>query len=237
MRALLALVALGRRAAATTCAPLGPLGTSSSSFFCTGVTWNASLPLAASALDTAARTDFDAAVDRLRRLGGAAALPMCLESWKALQCASKFPKCSAELPTQRVCRSLCMQFADACNGSEAVLARCADDTLYDEPPCTDYAELPPLLGTVRWMAVGGVPPPAGLSSSPAELFHTAAGLPLLLALAVLLAHVFCCALQSACGSGDDSEGSGAFPTPSPRDALRDALAPPRPDMKAPLMSR
>ena len=70
--------------------------------FCTGVTWNASLPLSPSSLDTAAKADFEQALDRLHRLGSTHSLPMCLESWKALQCASKFQKCSSELPAQKV---------------------------------------------------------------------------------------------------------------------------------------
>ena len=88
--------------------------------FCSGVTWNASLPLAPAALDAAAKSDFELALDRLHKLGGAASLPLCLESWKALQCASKFQKCSKDNPAQKVCRSLCFQFADMCNGSQAV---------------------------------------------------------------------------------------------------------------------
>ena len=87
-------------------------------FFCSGVTWNASLPLPAADLDAAAKADFEAAHGKLREL---AASPRCLESWKALQCASKFQKSSREYPVQKVCRSLCIQFAETCNGSESVL--------------------------------------------------------------------------------------------------------------------
>jgi len=62
--------------------------------FCSGVSWNASLPLPAAELDAAAKTDFDLAIERLYKVGAGASLPMCLESWKALQCASKFQRCS-----------------------------------------------------------------------------------------------------------------------------------------------
>ena len=70
--------------------------------FCSGVTWNTSLPLAPAALDAAAKSDFELALDRLHKLGGASSMPLCLESWKALQCASKFQKCSSGVPTQKV---------------------------------------------------------------------------------------------------------------------------------------
>ena len=70
--------------------------------FCSGVTWNASLPLEPAVLDTAAKADFDLALERLHRVGGAAEMPLCLESWKALQCASKFQKCSKGVPAQKV---------------------------------------------------------------------------------------------------------------------------------------
>ena len=83
--------------AATSCSPISTRG-----LFCSGVTWNASLPLSMAALDAAAKADFDLALDRLHRLGSAASLPQCLESWKALQCASKFQKCSGEIPAQKV---------------------------------------------------------------------------------------------------------------------------------------
>ena len=83
--------------AATSCSPISTRG-----LFCSGVTWNASLQLSMAALDAAAKADFDLALDRLHRLGSAASLPQCLESWKALQCASKFQKCSGEIPAQKV---------------------------------------------------------------------------------------------------------------------------------------
>ena len=157
--------------------------------FCAGVTWDASLPLAVNELDNAARSDYSLALGKLARTANAQ--PLCLESWKALQCASKFLKCSTEMPSQKVCRSLCIQFAVACNASDAVYNRCADDLLYDEPPCTDYADPTPR---------GRLDEDIQLDSSPAELFQTAAGLPLLLTLSVLLLHITCCAMQVACGS-------------------------------------
>jgi hypothetical protein len=263
---------------------------SSRDFFCSGVTWEASLPLEAPALDAAARSDYELALGKLQRLGGPASFPQCLESWKALQCASKFQKCSLEMPTQKVCpatqpstnrsrlrchpfpvwaspspfhprtqvcRSLCVQFAQACNGSQAVMcappplrthavapicpshlisrrcgrltqlvrsARCTDEMLYDEPPCTDYAELPAHGAPAR--------SPRTITSSPAELLQTAAGLPLLLTLVVLVLHAACCAFQLSCaGCRDDDDGA------SPREALHDTLSRggQRPD-KAPLLS-
>ena len=118
----------------------------------------------------------------------------------------------------QVCRTLCTQFAATCNGSEAVLARCNDELLYDDPPCTDYAELPSWRGgPTRWMSESNVPQPLDLvlpssgegpaavriSSSPIELFQTAAGLPLLLTLGVLLLHAACCVLQLSCGATDE----------------------------------
>ena len=129
------------------------------------------------------------------------------------------------LPAQpsQVCRTLCTQFAATCNGSEAVLARCNDELLYDDPPCTDYAELPSWRGgSMRWMAESNVPHPLDLSfmlpasgdgpsspvrisSSPVELFQTASGLPLLLTLGVLLLHAVCCVLQLSCGASDDED--------------------------------
>ena len=98
----------------------------------------------------------------------------------------------------QVCRTLCVQFAEACNGSDSVLARCADDLLYDEQPCTDYADLSPARYT-RFPAdslPGSLP---NISSSPAELFQTVSGLPLLITVVVLLLHLCCCVVQSACG--------------------------------------
>ena len=83
-----------------TCGQVGP-----TAHFCHGVSWNASLPLAASTLDAAAKSDFDQALDRLHKLSAKDSLPLCLESWKGLQCASKFQKCSKELPAQKVSRS------------------------------------------------------------------------------------------------------------------------------------
>ena len=79
--------------------------------FCGGVTWNASLPLSSAELDAAARSDYELAIGRLQRMGTPATMTRCLDSWKALQCASKFQKCSREVPAQKVCRTLCVQFA------------------------------------------------------------------------------------------------------------------------------
>lgn len=83
----------------TTC---GVLTGSRAPGFCTGVTWNASLPLDAAELDAAAQSDYKVALSRLTNVGRQSTLPMCLVAWKALQCASKFQKCSRELPAQKV---------------------------------------------------------------------------------------------------------------------------------------
>ena len=177
--------------------------------FCSGVTYEASLPLPAVELDLAARSDYEAATAKLLQRASSAGMPMCLGAWKSLQCASKFQRCSGDLSTpHRVCRSLCVQFANACNGSEAVLSRCSDNLLYDEPPCTDYAEVI----VSPWEQAN-----SRLASSPAELFHTASGIPLILTLLVLALHAGCCALQYACGSRLDE------PEESPRDEVREAL--------------
>ena len=86
-------------------------------------------------------------------------------------------------------------------------ARCADASLYDEPPCTDYVDLPPP-GLISKFPADRLP---NVTSSPTELFATAAGLPMLLTFAVLLLHVGCCALQAACGSpaADEDDESAA----------------------------
>ena len=102
-------------------------------------------------------------------------------------------------------------------------ARCSDELLYSEPPCTDYAELlASRVPVVRWGAVmeasDGSVPTTTLASSPTELFETAAGLPLLLTLAVLFLHLTCCVLQRSCGSSDD------ISIGVPRDVLHEAIA-------------
>ena len=97
-------------------------------------------------------------------------------------------------------------------------ARCADTLLYDEPPCTDYADLtPPRLA--RYPA-DSLP---NLVSSPAELFATASGLPLLLTLAVLLLHACCCSLQACCGGGDGADDDDASKGSGEREAVRAAV--------------
>ena len=83
-------------------ASVGQCGLVTSNSFCSGVDYNATLPLAPAALDAAAKSDFELALDRLHKLGGPTSLPFCLESWKALQCASKFQKCSRGVPAQKV---------------------------------------------------------------------------------------------------------------------------------------
>lgn len=118
-------------------------------------------------------------------------------------------------------------------------ARCADDLLYDEPPCTDYADLPTLQLPLQLSAAelsmsreDGLP---ALPSSPAELFQTAAGLPLLLTLFVLVLHGGCCALQLTCGGSFLDEPRAEEPRTALREALRRGglraeeapLAPPR----------
>ena len=192
--------------------------------FCSGVDWNSTLPLAPETLDAAAKSDFEIALDRLHHLGGEASMPLCLESWKALQCASKFERCAIGTFRPKVCRSLCVQFANNCNGSASVHARCADNLLYDEPPCTDYADFI-TRGSSRaldpWMTASEMARP-----SPTELFNTAAGLPLIITLAVLLLHASCCALQYACGAGSgDEEGLKHDDDMRPGDHVRNAVEP------------
>ena len=100
-------------------------------------------------------------------------------------------------------------------------ARCADNLLYDEPPCTDYADHAPLRLTRLVPSSTDGPK---LVSSPAELFQTATGLPLVLTLLVLLAHLACCVLQRACGSGDAGDALEADDSATPRAALKEAIA-------------
>lgn len=115
-------------------------------------------------------------------------------------------------------RALCVRWTTALPRRRA---RCADNLLYDEPPCTDYADLVPERMT-RYPA-NTMP----LVSSPAELFSTASGLPFMLTLAVLMLHLCCCGLQSVLGSGDgeeDADDEKGAQKESPRDAIREALA-------------
>ena len=124
-------------------------------------------------------------------------------------------------PLSQVCRTLCVQFAEACNGSDSVLARCADDLLYDEPPCTDYADLSPARYT-RFPAdslPGSMP---NISSSPAELFQTVSGLPLLITVVVLLLHLCCCVVQSACGAPEEEEAAPSL-AGSAKGELKEAI--------------
>ena len=70
-----------------------------SNSFCTGVTWNVSLGQPAEVVDGLAKHDFEAI---LAKQGRVAATPACLEAWKALQCASKFQKCTAAQPARGI---------------------------------------------------------------------------------------------------------------------------------------
>ena len=111
-----------------------------SNSFCTGVTWNVSLGQPAEVVDGLAKHDFEAI---LAKQGRVAATPACLEAWKALQCATKFPRCAKQVSAHLVCTTLCVQFANACNASESLLlgkGACLDVHKFDAPPCTDYAE-------------------------------------------------------------------------------------------------
>ena len=112
-------------------------------------------------------------------------------------------------------------FPLCCRADPPRRARCGDGQLYDEPPCTDYAELAPLHAG-RWL---GAPyaMPTNISSSPAELFQTAAGLPLLLTLAVLALHATCYALQLACGGSEDVDAA-SDDVRTPRDLMRESIA-------------
>ena len=76
-------------------------------------------------------------------------------------------------------------------------------------------------------------------SSPVELFHTILGLPMLLTLAVLILHLTCCMLQSACGSArDDEQDTLATSARTPREEVREAMARggQRTDNKSPLIA-
>ena len=133
----------------------------------------------------------------------------------------------------QVCRSLCYQFADACNTSESVLARCADSLLYDDPPCTDYAAILPADLSERGVVFSGLEimglPMDGLvdastfeshaafvATSPTMLYRTAAGVPIFFALVVICLHALCCVAQSACGGGSDEQPDSG----RARDAMR-----------------
>lgn len=78
---------------------------------------------------------------------------------------------------------------------------------------------PPRLA--RYLADSSLPT---LVSSPAELFQTAAGLPLLLTLAVLLLHLACCGLQAACGSANEADADDDAKARAPREEVREAIA-------------
>ena len=183
-----------------------------SNSFCTGVTWNVSLGQPAEVVDGLAQHDFEAI---LSKQGRVAATPACLEAWKALQCATKFPRCAKQVTAHLVCRTLCVQFANACNTSESLLlgkGACLDVHKFDAPPCTDYAE-PLSADHASWSPDERVLAGGSLS----ELLHAAAGVPILLALVVAVLHCACCVVQSSCGGGTAVEADATQPT---RDALR-----------------
>ena len=99
-----------------------------------------SLGQPAEVVDGLAKHDYEAI---LAKQGRVAATPACLEAWKALQCATKFPRCAKQVSAHLVCTTLCVQFANACNASESLLlgkGACLDVHKFDAPPCTDYAE-------------------------------------------------------------------------------------------------
>jgi len=204
---------IGRAATATTCG----VPQTSQLEFCQGVTWNASLPLPPAELDAAARDDYAGSMSQLAR--DLQSPGPCQEAWKAVQCASKFPKCSVQISQQKVCRTLCMQFANACNASDAVLAQCYDNLLYDDPPCTDYA---PLLADRSVDAHGVAIWPA---PSPSELFDTVAGLPVLLAILAVVLHATHYFVQCLCGGGDSGHES-ARRAASARERLHDTFVEP-----------
>ncbi len=185
-----------------------------SNSFCTGVTWNVSLGQPAEVVDGLAKHDFEAI---LAKQGRVAATPACLEAWKALQCATKFPRCAKQVSAHLVCTTLCVQFANACNASESLLlgkGACLDVHKFDAPPCTDYAE-PLSADHASWSPDERADFAGG---SLAELLHAAAGVPILLALVVAVLHCACCVVQSSCGGGTALESDAAHPA---RDALRD----------------
>ena len=184
-----------------------------SNSFCTGVTWNVSLGQPAEVVDALAKHDFEAI---LAKQGQVAATPACLEAWKALQCATKFPRCAKQVTEHLVCRTLCVQFANACNASESLLlskGACLDEHKFDVPPCTDYAE-PLATDHASWSPDDHLLAGGSLS----ELLRAAAGVPIILALVVAALHCTCCVVQSSCGGGSAVEADAAQPA---REALRD----------------
>ena len=185
-----------------------------SNSFCTGVTWNVSLGQPAEVVDGLAKHDYEAI---LAKQGRVAATPACLEAWKALQCATKFPRCAKQVSAHLVCTTLCVQFANACNASESLLlgkGACLDVHKFDAPPCTDYAE-PLSADHASWSPDDRADFAGG---SLAELLHVAAGVPILVAFVVAVLHCACCVVQSSCSGGTALESDAAHPA---RDALRD----------------
>ena len=200
------VLSAGSAAATATC------GSVRSNDFCRDVTWNASLPRSAAELDAAAHARVEQVASRLRANGDAAGASLCIDAWKALHCATSFPKCASHAgqPPRKVCRTLCARVANACNSSDADLRACHEESVYDEPPCTDYAtdELTP-----------GAPPRA--APSPAESLQTAAGLPVLLGLAAVVLHAILCLVQCMCGGGTAVDSDAA---PGAREALKKLIA-------------
>ena len=204
-----------------------PCRTAQHNSFCTEVTYDTSLPggVGPAELDAAARADYEVALPQPGRPGKLLSAPACLDAWKSMQCASKFARCEhgpgpdAPVEPLKVCRSLCVQFANACNASETVLHRCGDALLYSDPPCTDYAAFEPPSGRLHPL----------LSTSPAQLLRSkplgvAAGLPLAFALVVVLLHALCCVVQCAFTGGGDKEGAHDVAKMEAREALRDISA-------------
>ena len=67
--------------------------------FCEHVVWSTSLAASAPDRDALALRDFETGLQQLGpQLQHNA---RCLEEWRALQCAAKFPKCSLEMPVQK----------------------------------------------------------------------------------------------------------------------------------------
>merc|ERR1711988_23955 len=101
--------------------------------FCKSVTYNVSMTYPAGFGD---EPDKDA---RLKYEKGLRTFGHCKRIWKAMQCANKFRKCNLpDTKPQKICKSLCVEFGLACNGSMALLDVCNDNNLYSDPPCVDY---------------------------------------------------------------------------------------------------
>ena len=143
--------------------------------FCAHVSWETSHAVAAADRDAMALRDYDSGLRELESAMQGNA--MCVEQWRALQCAAKFPKCHPQMPVQYVCQSLCERFVDACHAPDSKL--CSNVSLYSaKAPCTDYAEPIPDLLQQPYLHAALIRE----HSSRSDLLNPVTGVPLLIAL-------------------------------------------------------